>query len=192
MQRVVSALALVTSVIAFLLFAGTGLFLAGVQQSGERGLGLALFVVAVVAFSAVVALAFAPPGFFRRGAGPVMGIGAGIVGAMPPAGIAVAAFTFAGIPLGSALPALDWALFAAGAIFAIGTAAILLLAYGRLPRPGDRVSRQPRAASPPPPATPSGTSKNHEDPLHAPLAPRAARTVVDDRRAAEGSRLRQA
>jgi hypothetical protein len=47
------------------------------------------------------------------------------------AGLAAAAFRFAGLPLRSPIPLVDWSIFAAGVALAIGALSILALGYRR-------------------------------------------------------------
>ena len=131
MKRIITGLALGTSLLAFMTIAGTGLFLAGVEQSGERGLGLILLVGGAAALAAVLLLAFGPATYFRRRFGKAIGALAALVGLLPVAALSGAALTFVGLPYGSPLPRLDWTFFAAGLFFGLGAVAIAALGFIR-------------------------------------------------------------
>ncbi len=64
-------------------------------------------------------------------------VAAAIIGAMPVAGLAAAAFRFAGLPLRSAMPLVDWPIFLAGVLFALGALSILALGLSRARTPGE-------------------------------------------------------
>lgn len=155
-----------TSLLAFVLTAGIGLFLAGVEQSGERGMGVVLIVAGLVAFSAVLLLVFAPPAFFRRPLNRALAVVATVLGLAPLAALAAAALYFVGSPFGSAIPRLDWALFILGLVFALGAASVGALGYLRT------AGREPRD-----PERPEGS-------LYAPLAAASARSRDDADRGA--------
>ena len=180
MRRILNGLALVTSALAFIATTGTGLFLAGVEQSGERGLGVLLAAAGAAAFGAVLYLVFAPTAYFRRRASKALGVLAAIIGLLPLAALSAAALSFVGVPYGSALPRLDWTLFAVGLLFGLGALAIAALGFVRTAPGGLRSSaRQSVAES-------AGDAESLETALYAPLLAESARKVVDnDRRSIE-------
>ena len=181
MKRIITGLALGTSLLAFTTIAGTGLFLAGVEQSGERGLGVILIVGGMAAFAAVLLLAFAPAAYFRPPMGKAIGALAALVGLLPVAALSAATFTFVGLPYGSVLPRLDWALFAAGLVFGLGAVCIAALGFSRTAARADRASGRQA-----PPVGRGGETDNPEALLYAPLTVESARRVVDDDRRSVG------
>lgn len=166
MRQVLVGTAFLTSLLAFVLTAGSGLFLAGVEQSGERRLGVVLAAAGVVAFGAVLLLVFAPPALFRRPLNRALAVVATVLGLAPLAALAAAALFFVGSPFGSAIPRLDWALFVLGLVFALGAASVAALGYLRT------TGRAPRE-----PERPEGS-------LYAPLAAAPARSRDDADRSA--------
>jgi hypothetical protein len=134
------------TLVAAALLAATGAFLAAFEQSGERVPG----VLAVLAAAAMLAAAFV---LLRRSGAraaerkerAVAAI-AGVAVALPLALLAAAAIAFAGSPFGSRTPAIDWAVFSAGVLFAGGAASALVLAWRRGAPPGPR---RPEGAAPP-------------------------------------------
>ena len=146
MKRTISALAFLSSLVACLVFIGGGLFLLAVENSGERGAGAMLALFGAVAFAAAWLLVFGRDEIFERPGRPI-GLAAGaILAALPVAALAFGALRFAGIPLGSPVPRLDWSVFVVGIALALGAASILLLGYLRSARPV-----APRADWPPHP-----------------------------------------
>ena len=146
MRQVLIGTAFLTSLLAFVLIAGTGLFLAGVEQSGERGFGVVLTVAGLVAFGAVLLLVFAPPASFRRPVNRVLGVVATVLGLSPLLALAAATLYFVGSPFGSAIPRVDWALFVLGLAFALGAVSVGALGYLRIVRPLPRGPVQPEGA----------------------------------------------
>jgi hypothetical protein len=131
MGRLVAATALVTSLLASLVVVGTGSVLAGIEQSGERLAGALMAAAGVIAAASVLFLVLAPERIFRRRRNRALAVVAALVGVVPPVGLAAALLVFAGLPLGSAIPSLDWPLFACGIVFALGALAIAWLGYRR-------------------------------------------------------------
>jgi hypothetical protein len=127
--------AFVSALMAFVVIGGGGIALAGLQGSGERMPGAAVAVVAGLALGCAMALVFAPRGAFRSGARRALGITSAFVGALPAAALSCAAFIFAGVPWGSRMPIVDWAVFAAGIAFALGALSIVVLGYLRVATP---------------------------------------------------------
>ena len=131
MKRLVTVLAFLSSITSLLVIAGGGLALLAIEVSGERGVGALMALGSGLAFAAVVALVFAPEGFFGEGLRRGGAIAAAIVGAMPVAGLAYVAIRFAGIPLGSRVPLLDWTVLFVGILFGLGALSILALGHRR-------------------------------------------------------------
>jgi hypothetical protein len=131
LKPLVTVLALLTSIASLVVIAGGGLALLAIEVSGERGVGALLALCSGLAFAAVVALVLAPDGFFGEGIRRAGAIAAGIVGAIPVAALAYVAIRFAGIPIGSRMPLLDWAVLAVGIVFGLGALAILALGHRR-------------------------------------------------------------
>jgi hypothetical protein len=136
--RAVSALALLASLAAFIVFVGGGLFLLAVESSGERGAGALLAAGGAIAFAMALMLIFARRDAFGS-AWRIAAIIAALVAMLPVAALSVAALRFAGLPAGSRTPLLDWPVFGAGLLLGLGALAILLLAYLRV-----RARREPR------------------------------------------------
>jgi hypothetical protein len=180
LRRILTGLALITSLLAFLAIAGTGLFLAGVEQSGERGLGVLLAAAGTVAFSAVLFLLFAPAAYFRRRATRILAGLAALIGILPVAAISAATLSFVGVPYGSALPRLDLPLFAVGVLFGLGAVAIAALGFVRTASGGNRRRwAQPRGDN-------ASAAESLDTALYTPLVAESARKVVDnDRRSIE-------
>jgi amino acid transporter len=154
LRRVITAVALFAGAVTFVLSAGTGLFLAGVEQSGERGAGVLLALAGAVAFASLLFLAVARPAFFRRSGGKAMLGIATLLSAAPVGALAIAALYFVGIPFGSAVPRIDWTLFGVGLALAAGAAAITALGYLRFKDTGARSNAgRPEAALDAPLAT---------------------------------------
>ena len=118
LKRLVTVLAFLSSFAALIVVAGGGLALFAIEVSGERGMGALLALCGGVAFAAVMALIFARRGNFGEGAWKAIGIAAAVVGAAPAAVIAVLAIRFAGFPLDSRVPLLDWSALGAGSSLA--------------------------------------------------------------------------
>jgi hypothetical protein len=128
----VACVAFAASLLAFAIIVAAGLFLAVIVQSGERGAGVLIALGALVAFGAAVFLVFAPHGYFAvRGRRPA-GLIATFVACAPTTLIAFGSLSFAGLPFEQPGFLMDWWIFAGGAVFAFGSAAILLLGYLRL------------------------------------------------------------
>jgi amino acid transporter len=134
-----------SSLLAFVLLLAIGAFLAGFEQTGARGTGLLLVVCAVVAFSAALFLVFARPGYFGGRLRRPLGMVVTFVAAAPVVALAWAALFFTGLPLGTDLPLMDWPLFAAGLVLALGSVSILALGYRRA---SERIARSAPAAEP--------------------------------------------
>ena len=177
LRRIATGLALGTSLLAFLAIVGTGLFLAGVEQSGERGLGVVLAVAGTAAFGAALFLAFAPARVFRGPVGKVLGAMTTVLAVLPVALLAMAAFVFVGVPYGSLVPRLDWTLFAVGLLLALGAVSIAVLGSIRTKRGAWSSAQRPVRRDDRP-----GTRQEEEDPegdFYTPLASNSARAVVD-------------
>lgn len=155
MRFVIVSMALAASLLAFVAAMSIGLFLAGVGESGARGAGVALAAGAVPAFASALLLCFAPPRYFR-GKGKALAAVAAILALVPVVAISGAALFFAGNPLGSSSPALDWAAFATGLLLALGGVSIVVLAASRS---SSRVLVRP----PGPGAEPTGPSPGMMD-----------------------------
>ena len=132
MRSLTAALAFGATLLAFLLLLGTGAFLAVVEESGARGAGVLLALSAAVAFGAAAFLIWAPTGYFSRPLRRPLGVVITLAAAAPPAALAAAALVFTGLPLGTRLPLMDWPLFAAGLVLALGTLCVLAVGYRRL------------------------------------------------------------
>lgn len=177
MRRIIIIIALATSLVAFVLIVGTGLFLAGIIQSGERGLGVLLAVAGSVCFGSVLVLVFAPE-LLRRPGMRALGAVAAVLGVVPLAALSVAAFAFVGVPFGSLIPRLDWSVFGGGVMFAAGAVAVAALGWLRTAK-----RARPKAGRP-------------EPSLYTPLVAQSARNAVEiDRKSIEideDVRVRQA
>lgn len=132
MTRAVAVVAFLFSLLAFLVVAGFGLMLLVVQSSGERGAGALLVVCALLALAAALMLVFARPGAFAGGVRKAAAAGAAVLAALPVAAIAWTTLRFAGLPIGSAMPLVDWPIFAAGIVLALGALSIFALGYLRM------------------------------------------------------------
>jgi hypothetical protein len=130
--RIVRWSALAASVLACLALLAAGIFLAGISQLGERGAGLLILAGTIVAMVAAGYVLFAPPAFFSGRARRPLAIIAAFLACAPAAVLALIAFLFVGIPYGSTSPALDWSVFTAGIVFALGAICILLSGYWRV------------------------------------------------------------
>jgi hypothetical protein len=104
--------------ISLLFIAGGGVALFAIENSGERGTGALLALGGTIAFGAVMALLFAKDGTFGGASGRAVAIATAIVGALPVAAISFAAIRFAGFPIGSRTPAVDWSALSAGVVLA--------------------------------------------------------------------------
>jgi hypothetical protein len=120
-----------TSLISLLFIAGGGVALFAIENSGERGTGALLALGGAIAFGAVMALLFAKDGTFGGASGRAVAIATAIVGALPVAAISFAAIRFAGFPIGSRTPAVDWSALSAGVVLGLGTLAILAIGVRR-------------------------------------------------------------
>lgn len=135
MKKAIVALAFLSSVVSFLVVGGGGGALVAIANSGEQATGALLGFCGTVALACVMVLIFASEARFRESTWRAGAIAAAIIGAMPSAGIAAAAFRFAGLPIGSAMPAVDWSVFLAGTLFTLGSISILVLGYLRSQTP---------------------------------------------------------
>ncbi len=142
MKRAVIVVAFLSSLVTLLALGGFGLVLALPQDSGERAAGLLLTVVAILAFGATVLLIFAPPRIFARAAGRATAVLAALAAAGPLVVAGGAALLFAGLPLGTATPLLDFTAFAAGGLLILGAVAQVLLGYSRASAPGSGAARE--------------------------------------------------
>jgi hypothetical protein len=152
-KRAVAALAFLASLVAFAVFVGGGLFLLLVESSGERGTGALLALGGMIAFAAALALIFAADDMFDRMGRAAGASVAALIAVLPVAALAFGAIRFAGLPIGSSLPRLDWAVFAVGLLLGLGAASILLLSYWRaMGAPNATVAHeaQPHASEPAP------------------------------------------
>jgi hypothetical protein len=134
-RPVIAAIAFLASLVAFLVVAGTGIFLLAVENSGERLAGAVLALAATLAFAAAAALVFAPRSTFRPRRGRALAAVLTLLAVAPVAVLAFLAFRFAGVPLDSAVPLLDWGVFGLAVLFACGAGAIVFLGSDRLRRP---------------------------------------------------------
>jgi hypothetical protein len=132
LQRIVAALAFISSLVAFLVVSGTGLFLLLVESSGERGSGALLALAGALAFAAALAVLLAREDALRGPGVQAAIAAAAVLAALPVAALSWAALRFAGLPIGSRTPTLDWAVFSVGVVLALGAVSILLLGYLRL------------------------------------------------------------
>ena len=130
MRLLLVSAALVASIFAFVGALGIGLFLAAVDESGARGAGLLLLLGATVAFASSLLVLFGPQRLFRGG-GRALAILAGFLAIVPLVAISGVALSFSGNPMGSASPALDWAMFAVGILLALGALAFAALAVSK-------------------------------------------------------------
>jgi hypothetical protein len=128
----INLVVLVASLLAFVIIIGIGLVAAGVQESGERAAGLALAFVALLAFGSALFLLFAPSAFFATAGRRMLAVAASMAALAPVIALAWAALQFAGLPIGSRAPAMDWGAFALGAILLLGAMGIVALGYRRL------------------------------------------------------------
>lgn len=131
MRRIICALAFLSSLAAVVAIAGGGLALLVIENSGERGMGALLALGEMIAFAAVMVLIFAEEGTFGEGMRQALAIVLAIIGAAPVAALAYIAIRFAGLPLGSVMPLIDWSVLAAGVLLGIGAIAILALGHQR-------------------------------------------------------------
>jgi hypothetical protein len=135
LKKAIVALAFLSSVVSFLVVGGGGGALVAISNSGEQATGALLGFCGTIALVCVMVLIFASEVRFREPTWRAGAIAAAIIGAMPSAGIAAAAFRFAGLPIQSAMPAVDWSVFVAGILFTLGSIAILVLGYLRSQTP---------------------------------------------------------
>jgi hypothetical protein len=131
LKQVVSVLAFLTSLVSLLLIAGGGVALFAIENSGERGSGALVALGGAVAFGSVMALLFAKEGTFAGASGRAMAIAAAVVGAVPVAVLSYGAIRFAGLPMGSSTPTMDWSVLLTGIVLGLGTLAILALGHRR-------------------------------------------------------------
>jgi hypothetical protein len=143
LRRLIAAGAIGSTVLAFVLLLAISLLLAGFEQTGARGAGLLLLACAVVAFGAFLFLARAPSGYFAARRRRPLGVVVSFVAAAPVVALAWAALFFTGLPMGTALPMMDWPLFMLGVALALGGACVLALGYRRV---SERAPRRAPAA----------------------------------------------
>lgn len=125
LQRVATVLAWLSSVVTFAAITSLGLFLLLVESSGERFTGLLLVLAGSAAFLCALFLLLARSSFFRGTGGRAAGISAMVLACAPVAALGAAALAFAGIPVGSRLPAVDWTAFSVGVVLLVGSLAIV-------------------------------------------------------------------
>lgn len=128
----VAAFAFLSSLMAFVVIGTGGLVLAGIENSGARGSGLAIAALAAGAFACALVLVLAPSGAFRGRTRRPAGVAAAFVAALPVGALGMAAILFVGSPLGSGIPGIEWPLFAAGLLFALGAVSVVALGYLRV------------------------------------------------------------
>jgi hypothetical protein len=131
LKRVVTVLALLSSLTSLVVVAGGGLALLAIENSGERGVGAMLTLCSAIAIASVMALIFAGEGFFREGVWRAVAIAIAIIGAMPVAALSYVAIRFAGFPLGSRMPLVDWSVLGVGLLLGLGALSILALGHRR-------------------------------------------------------------
>lgn len=195
MKRLAAGLALVTSVAAFLVIVGGGLFLAVIENSGERMVGALLALSGAIAFAAVLMLVFARQGGFAGRGGRAGALTAALLGVLPVAALGAGALRVSGLPFGSAVPLLDWTIFFVGVVLALGAAAVLATGYWRMKeappaRARPEAVRPASHAAPPPehPVRPQQASTSTRQPqrpaqpvrLAEPPATPAAQADHDD------------
>lgn len=130
-KRLIAGLAFLTSLAACLVTVGGGLLLLLIEGSGERGAGALLALAGAVTFAAAMVLIFAATDRFSGRSGRAVAVVAALLGVLPVAALSVAALRFSGFPLGSAVPLVDWPVFAAGLLFALGAVSILVMGIWR-------------------------------------------------------------
>jgi len=131
LQRAIDALAFLSSVVGFFVVGGGGAALLVVANSGEQGTGALLLFCAIISVISTMVLLFAPEARFAEATWRAGAIAGAIIGAMPVAALAAAAFRFAGVPFRSTMPLVDGSILLAGLFFAAGALAILALGYRR-------------------------------------------------------------
>jgi hypothetical protein len=131
LRRAVTILAFLAGVLNLVVLTGGGLALVLIRNSGERGSGALFALCGLIAFASVMVLVTAGEERFQERNWRAGAIAAAILGAMPIAGLSAAAFRFAGFPIRSPIPLVDWSVFLAGAALAAGAVAILVLGYWR-------------------------------------------------------------
>lgn len=181
LKRLVAGLAFLSSVASFLVVVGGGLTLLAIESSGERGAGALLALCGTIAFAAAMLLVFARQGAFA-GRGAVWAIIAALLGVLPVAALSIGALRFSGFPVGSAMPAVDWPVFALGVVLALGAVSVLATGYWRgkelpaarqaqrMSRPAERPAVAPRPAGQPGRAAVKAMAKE-EGPPSAALGP---------------------
>jgi hypothetical protein len=132
-------------ILAAALLAAVGLFLALVVQSGERGVGVVLLLVAAGMVAAMIYLVRSPATLGGRS--KIFALAAVLVGASPLAALAIAALVFVGMPLATRTPFIDWSIVLVGLLFAVGGVCVAILGWERLRSPSPAMATQP---SPPP------------------------------------------
>lgn len=130
MRILLKIVALLASLLAFLVVLAVGAAAFGIPESGERTSGLVLALVALIAFGAALLLVFAPVGYFRGGRRALAGIAA-LVAMVPVAALAWATLVFARAPSGAGMPLLDWGGLVLGGVFVAGALSVVVLAYWR-------------------------------------------------------------
>jgi hypothetical protein len=147
MRSLTMAVAFGATLLSFLLLLAVGAFLAGVEESGARGAGVLLALSAAVAFGAAAFLIWAPAGYFGHPLRRPLGVVITLAAAAPPTTLAVAALAFTGLPLGTRLPLMDWPLFVAGLVLALGAVCVWGVGYRRLGDASGRAGRAPQAGA---------------------------------------------
>lgn len=132
MKRLAVGLAFLTSVAAFLVVVGGGLVLLVIENSGERGAGALLALSGAIAFAAALILIFARAGALAGPRGRAGAVIAALLGVLPVATLSLGAFRFSGVPVGSAVPLIDWTAFAVGVVFAAGAVSVAATGYWRM------------------------------------------------------------
>lgn len=130
MRIALKLLALVASVLAFVVIVGIGLLGAIVPESGVRGGGVLLALAALIAFASAAMLGFSRQTFFEpRGRRPIV-VAAALAALAPLVALAWATLQFAISSIGGDALMVAGG-FALGALFILGGIAILALAAWR-------------------------------------------------------------
>ncbi len=149
-RTAIAAYAFVSSLVAFVVIGTGGLVLAGVENSGARGPGLMIAALAAGAFACALLLVFAPSGAFRGRARRPAGIAATFIAALPVGALGMAAILFVRLPFGSAMPRIEWPLFAAGLVLVLGALSVVALGYLRVTEGSGRAAGREPAGRPAP------------------------------------------
>jgi hypothetical protein len=124
--------ALAGALVAAAMLMAMGAFLVAFDESGARVVGGVLVAIAAALLAAVLYLVRVSDSRFAGSGGSMRAIAAASVGGVPLAVLALIAMSFAGLPIGSRTPLLDWAILTIGMFFAVGAACVALLAWLRL------------------------------------------------------------